>query len=374
MKWFLAIFFSVYSLMHLYVFLRLIKPNFSTQKNIAFFVLFCLMVLSPILWRALEAKENGTLTYWVAFLSLLWMGFILYVVFFSLAVDTYRGLVFLSKHLFGVNPIPTPSSRLSMYLVLFLSLCVSVYSYYETLHLQVVKVKIETDKIPVKKLRILHISDLHLGPVMREDKINLIREVWEREKPDLIVSTGDLVDGSMEGKDNLAHLLASMSAPLGKFAVLGNHEYYRGFEQAVEFTQKAGFILLRGEVRDLGPILVVGVDDDDCRFFNACRGETNEYKLLKSTQRSKFVLLLKHKPKIDPASVGLFDLMLSGHTHGGVYRPIGQLILKRLFLTDRGLLRLGNSYIFVSKGVGTGGPPMRLFSPPDVALIDLVKK
>lgn len=373
MKWFLIAFFSIYSFMHLYVFFRLIKPNFSKQKSIAFLILFCVMVLSPVVWRWLDVKENGTFTYWTALFSLLWMGFILYVVVFSLTIDAYKGIVFLSKRLFGINPIPAPSPRLSMYIVLFLSLCLSAYSYYETLRLEVIRIRIPTDKLPVSKLRIMHISDVHLGPVMGKDKIELIREIWEREKPDIIVSTGDLVDGNMRRKDGLANMLASMSAPLGKFAVLGNHEYYRGIDQAIDFTKRAGFTLLRGEIRDLGPILVVGVDDDDCRFFNVCQGEIDEYKLLQKAQKGKFILLLKHKPKLNPMSVGMFHLMLSGHTHGGVYKPIGDIFLKRLFITDRGLVRLGSSYIFVSKGVGTGGPPMRLFSPPDVAIIDLVK-
>ncbi|MGC8853083.1 MAG: metallophosphoesterase, partial [Hydrogenobacter sp.] len=170
MKWFLIAFFSIYSFMHLYVFFRLIKPNFSKQKSIAFLILFCVMVLSPVVWRWLDVKENGTFTYWTALFSLLWMGFILYVVVFSLTIDAYKGIVFLSKRLFGINPIPTPSPRLSMYIVMFLSLCLSAYSYYETLRLEVIRIRIPTDKLPVSKLRIMHISDVHLGPVMGKDK------------------------------------------------------------------------------------------------------------------------------------------------------------------------------------------------------------
>lgn len=119
-------------------------------------------------------------------------------------------------------------------------------------------------------------------------------------------------------------------------------------------------------------MIVVGVDDDDCRFFNACKGTVDEYQILKDTPKDKFVLLLKHKPRLNPSSAGLFDLMLSGHTHGGIYKPVGEFIIKRMFITDRGLVRVKDSYVFVSKGVGTGGPPMRLFSPPDVAIIEIL--
>ncbi len=372
MKWFIITFFSVYSLMHLYVFLRMIRPNFSTQKSLAFVLLFFIMILSPVLWRTMEGNVSKDLVYVAALISLLWMGFMLYLFIFSFLLDAYRALVFLSRHLLGINPLPVPSPKVSLYLVLFLSISLSAYSYYETLRLHVVKISIKTEKLPVDRIKILHISDMHLGPVMGADKIELVKEVWEREKPDLIVSTGDLVDGNMRGKDGLADMLRLMTAPLGKYAVLGNHEYYRGVEQALEFTERAGFEILRGEWKDLGSLVVVGVDDDDCRFFNACKGELSEHYLLKQVPHEKFVILLKHKPKLHPKAVGLFDLMLSGHTHGGVYKPVGEFILKKLFITDRGLVKLGSSYIYVSKGVGTGGPPMRLFSPPDVAVIEII--
>lgn len=373
MKWFVLAFFTVYSLMHLYVFFRLIKPNFPSYKGFAILLIFLIMLLSPVAWRTLDGNISKQITYWLALVSLLWMGFMLYVTVFTLLFDLYRGVVFASKQLLGINPLPLPSPKLLLYAVLLTSLSLSAYSYYETLRLDVVRIRIETEKLPVSRIKILHISDLHLGPVMGADKIKLVEDVWEKEKPDIIVSTGDLIDGNMNKKDGLAKMLSKMNAPMGKFAVLGNHEYYRGVKQAIDFTERAGFELLRGAWKDLGPLIVAGVDDDDCRFFNACEGALDEYLLLRDIPKGKFILLLKHKPRLNPKSVGLFDLMLSGHTHGGIYKPIGEFLLRKMFLTDRGLVKVGSSYVFVSKGVGTGGPPMRLFSPPDVAVIELIK-
>ncbi|WP_340694384.1 metallophosphoesterase [Hydrogenobacter thermophilus] len=373
MKWFVLAFFSIYSLMHFYVFFRLVKPNFSSYKSFAILLIFLIMLLSPIAWRTLDGDISKQITYWLALVSLLWMGFMLYVTVFTLLFDLYRGVVFASKQLLGINPLPLPSPRLLLYTVLLTSLSLSAYSYYETLRLDVIRIRIETEKLPVSRMKILHISDLHLGPVMGADKIKLVEDVWEKEKPDIIVSTGDLVDGNMNKKDGLAKMLSKINAPMGKFAVLGNHEYYRGVKQAIDFTERAGFELLRGAWKDLGPLIVAGVDDDDCRFFNACEGVLDEYLLLRDIPKGKFILLLKHKPRLNPKSVGLFDLMLSGHTHGGIYKPIGEFLLRKMFLTDRGLVKMGSSYVFVSKGIGTGGPPMRLFSPPDVAVIELIK-
>ncbi len=377
MRGFLLVFFLVFLSMHIYAYIRVFRPLLSVNGRRVAFALFSLGFLSPFLWRYLDLNSNPQITYATALSGLLWMGFLLYLVVVALLFDLYRLLVYTLRRLLKINPLPLLSKRTTAYWVLLLSTALSVYSYYETLNLRVEKYTIYTDKLPpqVKRLRIMHISDLHLGPVMGMDKIRLVMDVYEREKPDLVVSTGDLVDGNMKNKLYLADALSKMKPPLGKYAVLGNHEYYRGVQQAVGFTQKAGFRLLRGEGIYLKEynLSIVGIDDDDCRFFKACVGTLSDKKLLKSFQKG-FVLYLKHKPRIEDGTEELFDLLLSGHTHGGVYYPVGKLILTKMFISDRGFHSLGNAYVYISKGVGTGGPPMRLFSPPDVAIIDLVNK
>ena len=368
MSWFILTFLGVYFLMNLYVFLKLKRP--------IFLPIILLGYLSPLLMRYADVNLSPTLAYFTGLSTLLYMGFLVYLIFSFLLFDLYALFVKFSHRVFGVNPLPKPSRKTTLAIVLILSFSLSAYSYYETLNPVVYHFRFETEKLPLERVRIMHISDVHLGPVMGMDKIELIKGVYETYKPDILVSTGDLVDGNMKRKDGLALALAHINPPMGKFAVLGNHEYYRGVDQAVEFSQSAGFKLLRGEVTDLGFMLLAGVDDDDCRFFNACVGPINEYELLKDiSNKDKFVLLLKHKPRLDKRAVGMFDLMLSGHTHGGVYYPVGKFIIPKLFEANAGWVYLGKgSHLFVSKGVGTGGPPMRLLAPPDMAIIDIVKK
>lgn len=376
MRWFIPVVLSVYFLMHAYVYLRFIKGGIKSERIRKLVLLvFAYFMFSPFIWRYADRNFDAELTYFIVFTGLLWMGFLLYVVVFGILLELYEGFVFLSKRFLGINPLPTPKGGVRLLIVLLLAFSLSAYGYYETLNLRVERITIYSDKISKDSVKVLHISDMHLGPVMGMDKIRLVYEVYKREKPDLIVSTGDLVDGNMRNKTHLADALKAMEAPLGKYAVLGNHEYYRGLEQAIGFTQRAGFLLLRGKSHYIpqANITVVGIDDDDCRFFYKCEGPLYDYELLKSADQKSFVLYLKHKPKVEPTAVGLFDLMLSGHTHGGVYYPVGKLILTRLFITDRGFVKLGDGYLYVSKGVGTGGPPIRLFSPPDVAVIHIVK-
>ncbi|MCX8075773.1 MAG: metallophosphoesterase [Aquificaceae bacterium] len=379
MRWFIPLFLTVFIFMHIYTFLRFFKPAISkTHLRLLALVPFSLGFFSPFVWRYADAHASPQIAYITALLGLFWLGFLFYSFFIGLFVDLYRGLVFLSKKFLHINPLPTPSHRTALLVVLTISLTLSAYSHYETLNLRVERFTLETDKLPkgVERIRILHTSDMHLGPVMGMDKIRLVMDVYRREKPDMVVSTGDLVDGNMRNKLHLAGALSEMRPPLGKYAVLGNHEYYRGVEQAIDFMQRAGFKLLRGEVVYLEEhnLTIVGMDDRDCRFFQKCTSTLSDTALLQKASKESFVLYLKHRPELEKQAYGLFDLMLSGHTHGGVYYPVGKLVLTKMFLADRGFHKLSHGYLYVSKGVGTGGPPMRLFSPPDVAIIDLLNK
>ena len=368
---FFSVIFLTYALLVAYPYYRLVKSSFSPSIRTGYVVVFASTPLFLLFGRYADRNLSPDIAYWSFLLGLLLLGFSLYMFIFTLFLDMYKGFVELSKRFLGINPLPKPSGRLAFALVMLLSLSVSAYSYYETLNLKVVRIKLYTDKLPegVDRLKIMHISDVHLGPVMGMDKVRMLYRVWEREKPDIVVDTGDLVDGNMRNKGYLAGELSKMEAPYGKFAVLGNHEYFRGWEQALEFAERAGYRVLRNEIVDLGAISIVGVDDDTCKLVSACNG-IREEEILKRVDRGNFVLLLKHKPKIEKSMLGSFDLMLSGHTHGGLYLPVGKFIIKKMFLTDAGFIYLGNSsYAYVSSGVGTGGPPMRFLVPPAVAII-----
>jgi predicted MPP superfamily phosphohydrolase len=225
-------------------------------------------------------------------------------------------------------------------------------------------------------LRILQLSDVHLGLIERGRRLDKILGFINQLHPDLILSTGDLVDGCGDHLNHLYERLAAVRPPLGKFAVTGNHEFYVGIDKSVEFHRLAGFRLLRGEAVDVagGRLRLAGVDDPtEMRFsLNALgKGRTSEPALLGDHHNGAFTILLKHQPAVLPASVGKFDLMLSGHTHRGQIFPFS-LVVRIFFARLAGTYDLGQgSLLHVSRGTGTWGPPMRLFAPPEVTLITI---
>ena len=201
-----------------------------------------------------------------------------------------------------------------------------------------------------------------------------IREAVQKAEPDILVSTGDLVDGQINKLEGLAEMLQDIKPRYGKYAVTGNHEFYAGLHDSLAFTQKAGFTILRNEGVSITDYFnIAGVDDRTQKYFNKSP-EISEEAMLKVLDREKFTLLLKHRPEVDQKSLGLFDLQLSGHTHKGQIFPFN-IITLLYFPIHWGILNpLDHCFLYVSRGSGTWGPPIRFLSPPEVTLIELVSE
>jgi hypothetical protein len=174
----------------------------------------------------------------------------------------------------------------------------------------------------------------------------------------------------MDGRDGLTALLRDVRPRFGKFAVTGNHELYVGSGQALSFLRDAGFTVLRGEAVTIsGMLSVVGVDDP--AFGGKGEVAIQEQEVLERGPRDRFVLLLKHRPVIMSESRGRFDLQLSGHVHQGQIFPFG-LLTRIAFPLPPGLSFLAEGgAVYVSRGTGTWGPPIRFLAPPEVTVFRL---
>jgi len=211
---------------------------------------------------------------------------------------------------------------------------------------------------------------VHLGLIVRESRLEKILAKVQEAEPDLIVSTGDLVDGQLNNLTELGKMLEQVNPPFGKIAVTGNHEFYAGLPDSLDFTNKAGFMILRNETINVKGIAFVGVDDQVSERFGE-KPEENEFDLLRRQRRSMFTVLLKHRPVVDQKSVGLFDIQLSGHTHKGQIFPFN-FFTWYSFRYPNGMNILESGYLYISNGTGTWGPPVRFIAPPEVTIIDFV--
>lgn len=375
MSWFLLTFICLYTGMHYYTF-RKVNAAFrmSAPGTIAFFAGTTLMVLAPVSVRIIEKEGFESIAVPLAVIGYTWMGFLFLFCTIMLMIDLGRVLLWLGGLCCKREAPAFFTARQAFLFAGILSLGVSIYGYHEAQAVRLEKVVIPTSKLPpsIRSFRIVQISDVHLGLIIREQRLNkFIREI-EVAQPDLLVSTGDLVDGQLDGMTSLSAALGKVETPFGKIAVTGNHEFYAGIKNSLDFMRQAGFRVLQGELHDVAGILTVaGVDDPAGVRFGA--GKINEERLLKKTPEGRFVLLLKHRPVAAQQSTGLFDLQLSGHIHKGQIFPFG-LLTYLFYPVQTGLSRiLDTCYLYVSRGTGTWGPPIRFLAPPEVTVIDLVR-
>ena len=261
----------------------------------------------------------------------------------------------------------------AFFLPLFFALFVSVWGAFEAWDIRLEELHIQSDKIPpaLNGMHIVQISDVHLGLIVQHKRLAKILAAVRKAKPDLLVSTGDLVDGQINNLEGLAELIQEIKPRFGKYAVTGNHEFYAGLDESLAFTRKAGFTVLRQEGYTLTEGLnIAGVDDPAGGYFIR-EARISERELLQKLDPTNFTLLLKHRPIADGRSLGLFDLQLSGHTHKGQIFPFN-IVTMLYFPIHWGCLNpVDHCYLYVSRGSGTWGPPIRFLSPPEVTLIEL---
>lgn len=227
-------------------------------------------------------------------------------------------------------------------------------------------------------LRVAFISDVHLSLIRGDRLARTVARLIEEAHPDVILSGGDFLDGQALHLEQSASILARLQAPLGKWGVLGNHEWYTGLGEAQKTHEAAGIRLLRGEQVPLrADVLLAGSDDETGRggragraaFFHGA-GEIPHFQDA-STTAGPFVIYLHHQPLVPAPAAGKFDLMLSGHTHSGQIFPFGWLVRTR-FPYMRGLFALpSGGQLYVSPGTGTWGPSLRVLARPEVTLLEI---
>jgi hypothetical protein len=375
-RWFIfiALFLSVYGTAHLYLLIKIRRAFYLTGVHyVLLFAILVFLLLAPVNAHLVEGEGHQWAAVALAWIGFVWLGFIFLFVCQSLVVDGYHLIIRAAQQVFATDWTAIMLSKRQCINLLTLSTCaIMVYGAFEAYHIETERVTIRSPKISAASgpVRIVQISDLHIGPLFFPARLAPVIKAVRAAKPDILVSTGDLVDGRGLHPQALLADLESLPAPLGKFAITGNHEFYAGISMASDFTRKAGFTMLRNQsVTVRKDLVITGVDDPASHDPDL---ETKERDLLKAVPQNRFSLLLKHRPRIDAQSVAHIDLQLSGHTHKGQIFPFDLLVRLRYPL-GYGLRSIApDRYLYNSRGTGTWGPPIRVLAPPEITIIDLV--
>ncbi len=355
----------IYSTMHFYALgkLWLVLPH-TSALFLALVLWGIVMTFSPLLlWQLAKLNLNGAAVA-ASWLVYIWMGLLFLFCSVALVFDLGHALATLMGFKWHLN------ESMELLSVGFLSLAMLGYGFVEVRHIDVEEIKITTPKLSpaIGRVTIAQISDLHLGVMLGGEFLDRVIARLRELKPDILVATGDIVDGQGDDLNELAGHLLTIKPPKGAYAVIGNHEVYAGLENSINFLHSAGFTVLRGESAAAGGIILAGVDDPSADALGqGVRADTK--KLLASVTNGDFVVLLKHQPVVDKDPP--FDLQLSGHIHGGQIFPFG-LFTWLAYGVNTGLTQLADGrWLYVSRGTGTWGPPVRFMAAPEITLITI---
>lgn len=361
---------SIYSLLNFY-FIRKHK-NLLTARSLPVILLRLMLVtiiMAPVATFVFSFQEMPLMAAITGFTGYSWLAFL----FLFLVIHGIADVILFILEKTGMVPSRHLAGRV-LAITMTISISVLIYGYYEAADLKIERMTVNSPRLspPGKKIKILQLSDVHFSPIISVPMARRIRDLVKRERPDLILCTGDLLDHAIRNSTEIVEILRELRPPLGKYAVTGNHEFIAGIKHSEKFIAASGFTLLRNRSVVVGRSLTLaGVDDLSAAQFGVIV-DRPENEVLRGADRSHFTILMKHQPRIESESLSLMDLQLSGHTHDGQIFPF-VMVVKLLFPHISGTYPLAEgTLLHVNRGTGTWGPPIRFLAWPEATIITLI--
>jgi len=367
---------ALLALFHVYIGLRLLPPLSIGPAGYAIGALAlltsCLLMPLALVARAARDEEWSD--------RLAWIGLTTMGLFSSLLVFTVlRDVVLLVVRVFvaaGEMPVVERITAIATIAMAVLATLIGLFNARR--RAAVVDVDVPVANLPpeLHGFSIAQISDVHVGPTIKQQYVDAIVEAVNGLDADVIAVTGDVVDGSV--RQLAAHVapLSRLRSRHGTYFVTGNHEYYSGAQAWTSEFQRLGMHVLTNEHVVLNhrdrQVVVAGVTDYSAHHFDPRHRSDPSVALQGAPAGAAVKILLAHQPRSASAAAAAgFDLQLSGHTHGGQFWPWNHFVRFQQPFTS-GLNRLQDLWVYVSRGTGYWGPPKRFGAPSEITRIRLV--
>ena len=309
----------------------------------------------------------------IGWLSGSWMGYLALTLFYAGPLHLIElALSFLNL---DSGTMITILSQVSL-IAVHLGLVYGIWNASREPLLKVVDIKDRRIGQDLNQFKILQLSDIHIGPTLGRSFVKKLHTLCQRVQANLIVMTGDLVDGEVRflGDEVKEFLSLEQYAEHGLLLITGNHEYISGAQEWVDFINQVGGQILENEHRNIqvgrDTLSVIGIEDWDAHKFDSQRMPSLE-KAMHALPSNSYKLLLAHQPKAAPQAADLgIDLQLSGHTHAGQIFPFNFLIyLDQPY--NVGLYQIKQLKLYVNPGTGYWGPPVRIGTRAEATLLTL---
>ncbi len=374
---FLTVVLLVYTLVNLYIFNRGLQSfaNAGTIKT-SYKVLFVFLALSYILARFLERLYPSVMSDVFMWIGSFWLAAMFYFFLIAVLFDFVR----LINHFLPFYPksIVTNYVMFKQYLfygvvALVTLLMIAGYINASNPRIKTININIPKRANGLKQLNIVAVSDIHLGTIICNGKFEKIVNKINSLNPDIVLLVGDVIDEDVNAviRQNIGESLKNLNSKYGTFAVTGNHEYIGGAEKAVKYLSAHNIRMLRDTAILIdNAFYVIGREDKEKSRYSGVNRKTIK-EIIKDINQAYPSILMDHQPfhLLDAYSNGI-DLQLSGHTHHGQIFPFNY-ITKLIYEISWGYKKIENTNFYVSSGVGSWGPPVRLGNRPEIVNIIL---
>lgn len=369
---FLGIVLVIYGFVNYYIFLRgqqAIPADFPIRRWYPWIFLF--LSAAYIVGRFSERIAVSPVSTVFTFIGSFWLAIMMYLFFAVLIIDLGRLILYIlpvKPGYFGIGTVDL--KKYLFYFVVAFTAVVIIAGHINALFPRVKRIELKIDKQAGAR-RTLHIaaaSDIHMGTLVGPRRTARLVEMLNERKADIILLAGDIVDEDLAPviHYDLGQSLVKLKAPLGVYAITGNHEYIGGAEAAVAYLEEHGITMLRDTTIKIdGSFYLAGRNDRDSKRFSA-----NQRKdvagVLEGVDFSFPVIMMDHQPfNLDQVVKAGVDFQLSGHTHHGQLWPFNYLT-QAIYEVSWGYKQKGNSHFYVSSGYGGWGPPVRIGNRPEI--------
>lgn len=374
---FFSIVLTIYSLLNYYIFRHAVHA-FPAQTKYAgiFTTVFVFLAGSYIVGRILERVWQSWISDVLTWVGAFWLAAMLYFFLIVLVVDIISLLGWMLPSLPSFLIHPTAELK-TIYLYTSVGVVglLLIIGHINAVNPRIRYIDINTGKkaIGKKEVTIAMASDIHLGTIIGPRRVSKLVNAMNALKPDVVLLAGDVVDEDLKPviRQNLGDALRKLSAPMGVYGIMGNHEYIGGAEAACKYLEEHGIKMLRDKVANIkGMFYIAGRED---RSMNSFAGKQRMAldSLLVGLDRERPIILMDHQPfKLHEAEKQHVTLQLSGHTHDGQLWPLNYII-DAIYEVGMGEKQIGDTHYYVSPGFGSWGPPVQIGNRPEIAFIRL---
>lgn len=345
---FMSVFFIGFLIVNYFIFYG-IASLFSIKPGYIFYILLIIAVISYPVAAMIERVVSNTATRIFYTGASAWMGISFYLLTFVIIYALISIVFRIPGEIAGI-------------IIVGLTAILSAYSLINSLYLNINEIDIPLSHLK-DDMKVVQLSDIHIGSIRNSSYMEKIVEKTNKIDPEMIFITGDMVDGSARLHTNTFNAINKLKAPV--FFITGNHETYEGLDEVFRVLRNTHMHVLRDEMVECNGIQIIGVEYS----FEVNHMENVLAKLKIDTEKPSIILY--HLPRelktVAKAGIGL---QLSGHTHAGQMFPFNYLV-RLMFKYMHGIYKYDGTYLHVSPGTGTWGPPMRLGSRCEITVITL---